>query len=244
MKTRLGVLTLVLTLSSCSSNGPTVAHDPVDASGTTGASTGGSDHGSFGGGGVGGSSSRTGGTGTAGTGTAGAPISDAARPGAPDAQAPNTDTGAIADAASRTDGQTGATCASFVRSTALEAKRNACTFVAGAKVKDTVEDATAARSAITHLIVVTHENRSFDHMYGTIGHGMEGFPSTYTNPDATGKQVSPTHLTTACPADISHSVASITAEWDNGKMDGFVKTDVFFTAEARTPTELRTSSRR
>jgi len=132
--------------------------------------------------------------------------------------------GRVADAGSRVDGST-RTCAPFVTNAALEAKRNACAFAAGANVKDTVEDATAARAAITHLIVVTHENRSMDHMYGTIGHGIEGFPSTYTNPDTTGNQVSPTHMTTSCPADISHSVASITAEWDNGKMDGFVKTD-------------------
>jgi phospholipase C len=129
-----------------------------------------------------------------------------------------------ADAALVDAGSDGPSCA-FVADPKLAASRAACAFEAGAKVSASLDDPTAARAAITHVIIMTHENRSFDHMYGTLDAGTEGFPSTYTNPTDAGTTAAPTHLATACPADISHTSASITAEWDNGKMDGFWLTD-------------------
>ena len=127
--------------------------------------------------------------------------------------------GAVADA---TD--SGA-CVPFVPDAKLAASRAACAFTTGAKVATTIESGAAARAAITHVIVLTHENRSFDHMYGTIGGDFDGFPKTYTNPKPGGGTAAPFHLTTACPPDIDHSPASISAEWDGGKMDGFYATD-------------------
>jgi len=116
-------------------------------------------------------------------------------------------------------------CTPFQPDQTLAAMRDACAFDAGSMTSATVEDGTAARAALTHVIILTHENRSLDHMYGTLGHGIEGFASTYTNPTGDGGTVAPYHLTTSCPADINHSPAAITAEWDNGKMDGFYETD-------------------
>ena len=152
-------------------------------------------------------------------------VDDAASPA--DATTAEGLDGGAGDAASPADGAAGdaSTCRAFQPDPALAAKRAACAFASGAKVADTVDDGTAARSAITHLIVLTHENRSLDHMYGTLGAGIDGFPATYTNPNPEGGTVAPFHLTTSCPPDIDHSPASITAEWDNGKMDGFYKTD-------------------
>lgn len=123
------------------------------------------------------------------------------------------------------DGGDAGACAPFVPDAKLAASRAACTFTTGAKVAATVESGAAARAAITHVIILTHENRSFDHMYGTMGGDFEGFPKTYTNPKPGGGTAAPFHLTTACPPDIDHSTASITAEWDGGKMDGFYATD-------------------
>jgi phospholipase C len=152
-------------------------------------------------------------------------VDDAASPA--DATTAEGLDGTPGDAASPADGATGdaSACRAFHPDPALAAKRTACAFAAGAKVADTVDDGTAARSAITHLIVLTHENRSLDHMYGTLGAGIDGFPATYTNANPEGGTVAPFHLTTSCPPDIDHSPTSITAEWDNGKMDGFYKTD-------------------
>ena len=150
----------------------------------------------------------------------------------PDAQAmPDTSTGS--DVTTKPDTSTPFdagpdvnACPPFVPDTTLAAKRAACTFEAGAPVSASIEDPTAARKAITHVIVMTHENRSFDHMYGTlVDAGTEGFPSTYKNPTGDGGFAYPQHLTTACPPDITHSPTAITAEWDNGKMDGFFQTD-------------------
>jgi phospholipase C len=119
----------------------------------------------------------------------------------------------------------GSACSTFTPNSVLASMRAACAFASGAKVLATVDDALPARAAITHIIILTHENRSLDHMYGTTGAGIEGFPSTYTNPNPSGGTAAPTHLTTSCPADIPHSPAAISEEWDQGKMDGFYKAD-------------------
>ena len=103
--------------------------------------------------------------------------------------------------------------------------RAACTFGPGAMVADTIGDATMARARIQHVILVMEENHSLDNMYGTTGHGIEGIPAGYTNPGTGTATVAPYHLTTGCPADIGHSTAAILAEWDNGRMDGFFRTD-------------------
>src|SRR5690349_3348433 len=52
----------------------------------------------------------------------------------------------------------------------LAAQREACAFAAGARVKDTLglTDAQRAAIPIKHLIIVTEENRSFDHYFGRL----------------------------------------------------------------------------
>ncbi len=142
-----------------------------------------------------------------------------------------TGTGGSADSGTRADsgtstGDAGAgACGVFTPNATLAAQRDACTFKAGAKTADTVDDGAAARAAITHVIIMTHENRSLDHMYATLGGAIDGFPTTYTNRTGDGGTVAPYHLTTSCPPDINHSPMSIRSEWDNGKMDGFFDTD-------------------
>src|SRR5882762_5009811 len=73
-------------------------------------------------------------------------------------------------------------------------------------------------SGIEHIVVVTMENRSFDHFLGWL-------------PDADGKQtgVSPaTHSlsgdNTGCPhPDPDHSYSGARVEYDHGLMDGFLR---------------------
>ncbi len=223
---------LLVAVCACSSSTDSASHGRPDAAARPDASVG------MNGGGRGSGGSGPGGRAASGGAAGAVATTPDAASSVPDAKAPpgargmdaraDVGTGSSAEAGSKADAAADAavnTCRRFVADPALQRKRDACGFTAGAKVAQTLEDAAAARAAIKHLIVVTHENRSMDHMYGTIGHGIEGFPATYTNLDASGKAVKPAHMTTFCPADISHSVASITAEWDNGKMDGFVKTD-------------------
>ncbi len=153
----------------------------------------------------------------------------------PDTTVPVVETGSGSDGA-RPDASTvldggadaatdAGTCGASVPDPVLAAKRAACGFVAGDKVAATLDDAAPARAAIQNLVILTHENRSFDHMYGTLGAGFEGFPASYENPTADGGLAFPTHAPTACPPDISHSPASITSEWDDGGMNGFLRTD-------------------
>jgi len=104
--------------------------------------------------------------------------SDIADDAGSDGSSTPTDATTSQDAGSDAATSDGHVCQTFVPDSTLAAKRVACAFEAGALVSTSIEDPTAARAAITHVIVMTHENRSLDHMYGTIGGGIEGFPST------------------------------------------------------------------
>jgi len=108
---------------------------------------------------------------------------------------------------------------------AMEAQRAACSFKPKSMVADTIGvDPSNIRKVVKHVIVLMQENHSFDNMFGHTGHGMDGVPANYTNPDATGKAVAPHHLATPCPCDPPHQTPDGIAEWDNDKMDGFLKT--------------------
>jgi phospholipase C len=107
--------------------------------------------------------------------------------------------------------------------------RAACTFKKGARVADTlgITDVMRAKIPVKHLIIVTQENRSFDHMLGHLGAmqpDAEPEPGTFKNPDKDGVQVAPKHLGSTClEADPPHQGAAMKAAYDGGKMDGFVK---------------------
>jgi phospholipase C len=88
---------------------------------------------------------------------------------------------------------------------------------------------------IEHVVILTQENRSFDHYFGSY-RGVRGFsdqstafqqsdPANITNPPL--QTLLPFHLDTsqtnaACTHDISHDWVPQHQSWDNGKMDGFV----------------------
>jgi phospholipase C len=121
-------------------------------------------------------------------------------------------------------------CPSPLPEDKLAAERDACMFAKGAKVADTLGLDDAARKAIpiTHVVVVTQENRSFDHLYGKLPAfgqtDVDAWPVDYANPDAMKKAVAPFPLTSTClEADPPHQWTEMHAGWDSGKMDGFVK---------------------
>src|SRR5215472_17205836 len=90
-------------------------------------------------------------------------------------------------------------------------------------------------SDIEHVVILTQENRSFDHYFGSY-RGVRGFSdqsAAFQQPDPANTAISPVgqllpfHLDTtksnaACTHDISHDWVPQHQSWDNGKMDGFV----------------------
>ena len=78
---------------------------------------------------------------------------------------------------------------------------------------------------IQHLVVLLQENHSFDNYFGTYP-GAIGMPSGAkmpvdpANPGA--GYVIPWHIGNSTITDLSHSAATFKAQYDNGKMDGFV----------------------
>ncbi len=122
------------------------------------------------------------------------------------------------------------TCPTLTFNDLAESKRASCTFKKGAKVGDSLSLTAAQRAAIPikHLVIVTQENRSFDHYFGRLPQAgkadLEGLPSNYTNPDKDGTQVKSYPLASGClPADPPHQGTAMKAGWNGGKMDGFVK---------------------
>ena len=140
--------------------------------------------------------------------------------------APPTDVPAIRDVSAADATPTdGAACTPMPYVDLHASERASCTFAMGSHASATLGDGTAARAAIQHLIILLHENRSLDHYFGHTGHGIEGLPATFTNPDSTGTAVHPYHYASGCACDIPHGVGQITSEWDHGAMDGFIRTD-------------------
>ncbi len=83
---------------------------------------------------------------------------------------------------------------------------------------------------IEHILVLMQENHSFDNYFGTLGHGdgftlgSDGKP-TASNADAAGKQVAAFHMANTCQPSGSPSQQwnDMLTQWDNGAMDGFVR---------------------
>jgi phospholipase C len=82
-------------------------------------------------------------------------------------------------------------------------------------------------SAIANIVIVFQENHTFDNYFGTYP-GADGTArKTYCLPDAPGSStcVTPFHDTNLSPADMSHNWKTAHADYDSGKMDGFVYTE-------------------
>jgi phospholipase C len=106
--------------------------------------------------------------------------------------------------------------------------RAACRFQTGARAPASlgVDESVRAAIPIRHVIIVMKENRSFDHLLGRLHDlrpDVEAVPADYSNPDAQGRAVFPSHATTTCIAhDPGHQAASVARSLDHGKMDGFI----------------------
>ncbi len=112
----------------------------------------------------------------------------------------------------------------------LAAQRAACAFRAGAHADVTLGVPREVSQAIPirHVIVVMKENRSFDHLLGTLHEegqpGVEPLPPSYENPDASGQEVRPHRAARTCLGhDPDHQWQAMHAGIAGGKMTGFVE---------------------
>ncbi len=79
-------------------------------------------------------------------------------------------------------------------------------------------------SAIGNIIIVLQENHTFDNYFGTYP-GVDGTAGkSILLPSAPGAppSVAPAHSPTLTPADLNHNWNSAHADFDRGRMDGFV----------------------
>lgn len=88
----------------------------------------------------------------------------------------------------------------------------------------------ASSNPIKHIVILTQENRSFDHYFGSFcntlgsqGNRPTGFvPAHLTYDDASGNAYHPYHLTQFCNADPDHSWEGSHTKWNDGAMNGWV----------------------
>jgi len=108
-------------------------------------------------------------------------------------------------------------------------ERQSCSFGPGDLPGRTlgVDPAVVAQIPIRHVIIMMKENRSFDHLLGRLHDlqpAVEALPADWVNLDLAGNPVAPYHTDTTCiPFDPGHQWASMHANVNGGKMDGFVK---------------------
>jgi phospholipase C len=109
------------------------------------------------------------------------------------------------------------------------AKRASCTYKAGSLPAETQGKSHPTGDAIPvkHIVVLMQENRSFDHYFSKLPAfgqpDVEVVPASFSNPDTKGAAVKPYHDTKYCFVDTNHEWAGSHDEYDDGKMDGFVK---------------------
>jgi phospholipase C len=87
---------------------------------------------------------------------------------------------------------------------------------------------TAPPAALTHIVVVCMENRSFDHFLGgrkLAGDplGGDGLTADMQNPDADGVAVPVFPSSQFCVTDPPHEWEAAHAQWNEGAMDGFLR---------------------
>ncbi len=93
------------------------------------------------------------------------------------------------------------------------------------------EDDQGTHSPIKHTIILFQENISFDHYFGTYGHGANGIPAgvQLTHTSSTGTKYgpySPTKLdgqTQAYTCDVDHGYADMIQMADHGLMDKYLQ---------------------
>ena len=103
---------------------------------------------------------------------------------------------------------------------------------AGERPDPSRPEGTDTLPGIEHVVVVMMENHSYDNYLGMLGRG-DGFTlgpdgkPTNACPDAGGMPVRAFHMANTCqlPKQPSQAWNATHAQWNNGEMDGFVRSD-------------------
>ena len=86
--------------------------------------------------------------------------------------------------------------------------------------------ASGKKSKIDHIVIVLQENHTFDNYFGTYPEAEGNLGKNICLPKSKGSGkvncVSPYHDTNLTPVDMNHNWNSAHADYDGGKMDGFV----------------------
>jgi phospholipase C len=79
-------------------------------------------------------------------------------------------------------------------------------------------------AGISHIVVVFQENHTFDNYFGSYpgANGTAGKGLLLPSTPGGLPSIAPFHSPTLTPADMNHSWASAHADYDSGRMDGFV----------------------
>src|ERR1700680_1046321 len=91
------------------------------------------------------------------------------------------------------------------------------------------DDGGGARSPIQHTIILYQENISFDHYFGTYGHGSHGIPAGATLTHTSGGQswgpYAPTQLNAlqSRTCDVDHNYSNMIRMANHGAMDMFLQ---------------------
>jgi phospholipase C len=114
---------------------------------------------------------------------------------------------------------------------ARAAQRLACAYGPGAFAVETVgrEVPIGEQMPIDHIIVVMQENRSFDHYFRQLPRAgqtdVDVAADDWSNPGADGAPVRFHHDTQRCVDDVQHGWNAVHAQYNTGRMDGFVTTN-------------------
>jgi phospholipase C len=119
------------------------------------------------------------------------------------------------------------------RAAALRALGRAALRLPGSRPYPGLAAGTDTMPGIEHIVVLMLENHSFDNLFGMLGRGdgfqlgADGQP-TATNPYANGQIQHAFHMPTTCQLSSQPSQTWYAAHtsYDNGTMDGFVRTPV------------------
>lgn len=111
------------------------------------------------------------------------------------------------------------------------AKRASCAYKKGMLPAETLGESHPLGQdiPIDHILVVMMENRSFDHYFQKLPEfgqsEVDVAPEGFSNPDTMGKPVKIYRDTNYCFVDTSHSWSAVHEQVNQGKMDGFVRTN-------------------
>jgi phospholipase C len=94
----------------------------------------------------------------------------------------------------------------------------------GLRSRDRARPATSGSAAIAHIVVVLQENHTFDNYFGSYpgADGTAGKGLLLPARPGAAASLPPTHTTTLTPTDLNHNWAAAHADFDGGRMDGFV----------------------